>query len=101
MGEGVSDALLPNRRGAVQVWFQVVVVQTAGFYRVCVDVPRIGRAEPAGVSKGKFDCDVYGLGHPPQLAWQGACPFRLSTCREGEDLRRRCPLMSAAKQNLE
>src|SRR4029077_7486545 len=88
----VCDALLPNRRGAVQVWSQVVVVQTAGFHRVRMDVPRIRRAEPAGISKGRFDCDLYGLGHSPQLDRQGTCPVRLSICRESQDLRRRCAL---------
>src|SRR6202021_4218288 len=92
MGERVCYALLPNRRGAVQVWFQVVVVQTAGFHRVRMDVPRIRRAEPAGVSKGRSDCDLYGLGHSPQLDRQGTSPVRLSTFRESQDLRRRCAL---------
>src|ERR1700722_6874474 len=92
MGERVCDALLPNRRGAVQIWFQVVVVQTAGFHRVRMDVPWIRWAEPAGVSKGRSDCDLYGLEHSAQLDRQGTSPVRLSTFRESQDLRRRCAL---------
>src|SRR5882672_3098358 len=67
MGERIGDALLPNRRGAVQVWFQVVVGQTAEFGGVRLDVPRLRRAEPAGVSEGRSDCDVYGMGHSGQF----------------------------------
>src|SRR6266481_5963264 len=60
MGERIADALLPNRRVAVYVWFQVVVGQTAGFVGVRLDRPRLRRAEPAGVSKGGSDCDLHG-----------------------------------------
>src|SRR5260370_24738910 len=93
MGERVCEPLLPNRRAAVQLWLQVVVVQSAGFHRVRLDVPRIRRAEPAGVSKGGSDCDLYGLGHSPQLDRQGASPVRLSTSRETQNLHRWCPPM--------
>ena len=65
--------------------FKWWLYKTAGFHRVCVDVPRIGRAEPDGVSKGRFDCDFYRLGHSPQLDREGACSGGLSTCRKGED----------------
>jgi CubicO group peptidase (beta-lactamase class C family) len=49
---------------------------------------RIPRAEPAGVSKGGSDCDLYGLGHSPQLDRQGASAVRLSTSRESQNLHR-------------
>src|SRR5882757_4068864 len=93
MGEGIDYALFPNRRAAVQVWLQVVVGQTAEFGGVRLDVPRLRRAEPAGVSKGRSDCDVYGLGHSPKLSGEGARPGRFSACRENQNLRGRGALM--------
>src|SRR5437879_4582969 len=93
MGERIAVALLPNRRAAVQVWFQVVVGQIAEFGGVRLDLPRFRRAEPAGVSEGGPDCDFYGLGHSRQLHGQGTRPIRLSACREKQNLRRRGALM--------
>src|SRR5208283_3700335 len=93
MGERIADALLPNRRVAVYVWFQVVVGQTTGFVGVRLDVSGLRRAEPAGVSKGGSDCDLHGLGHSPQLHGEGARPVRFSACRENQNLRRRGALM--------
>src|SRR5690348_12328809 len=63
MGERIADALFSDGRGAVQVWFQMVAGQIAGFAGVRVDVPRVWRAELAGVSEGAAYCDVYGLGY--------------------------------------
>src|SRR2546423_7486081 len=89
MGEEVSDPLLPNRRAAVSVWLQVVAVEAAGFHRVRMAVPRIRRAKPAGVSKGRSDCDLYRLGHSRELDRQRAAAIRLSTSGEIPNLRGR------------
>src|SRR5208337_1695370 len=99
MGERVADALLSNRRGAVHVWLQVVVGQAAGFLGVRLDVPRIRRAELTGVSKGRSDCDLHGLGYSPRFDGQGADPVRLSGCRESQNLHKRCPLILLPKES--
>src|SRR5215469_12094876 len=71
----------------------MVVVQTAGFSGVRLDVPRVRRAEPASFSQGRSDCDFHGLGHSPRLDGQGASAVRLSICRENQSLHRRGGLM--------
>src|ERR1700752_4514551 len=99
MGERVADALLSNRRGAVHVWLQVVVGQAAGFLGVRLDVPRIRRAELTGGSKGRSDCDLHGLGHPPRFDEQGAGTDRLSGRRESQNLHKCSPLMLLPKES--
>src|SRR5258708_30752454 len=93
MGERIDYAIFPNRRAAVQVWLQVVVGQTAEFGGVRLDVPRFRRAEPAGVSKGRADCGLHGMGHSRQLHGEGAVPLGFSGCRGRQGLRRRGALM--------
>src|SRR6516162_4179347 len=93
MGERVRDSPLPSRRRAVYVWIQVVAGEAAGLVGIRLDVPRIRRADPAGVPERRIDRDHDRVGHSAELDGQRASTVGLSRRCESQDLPRWSELM--------
>src|SRR5512136_458760 len=62
MGQGIAEGVYRRRR-RLQVWIQMVVAEADGFRGLRLDGAGIRRAAVDGVSGGRANRDIHGMGY--------------------------------------